>query len=63
MINVFLRVGDHFRHTWASELFYAPSEEKMSSRHVDLIWPTWNILDLTPGGRGGPSEDLSQLSN
>ena len=35
----------------------------MGSRHVDLIWPTWSILDLTPDGRGGPDEDLSQLSN
>ena len=63
MINVFLRAGDEVRHTWASELFYAPREEGMSSRHVDLIWPTWSILDLTPGGRGGPNEDLSQLGD
>ncbi len=63
MINVFVRAGDECRHTWASELFYAPREEGMSSRHVDLIWPTWSILDLTPEGRGGPDEDLSQLSS
>jgi predicted dithiol-disulfide oxidoreductase (DUF899 family) len=24
----------------------------MDPRHVDLIWPVWNLLDLTPGGRG-----------
>ncbi len=63
MINVFVRAGDGYRHTWASELFYAPRDQGMGSRHVDLIWPTWSILDLTPDGRGGPDEDLSQLSN
>jgi predicted dithiol-disulfide oxidoreductase (DUF899 family) len=21
-------------------------------RHVDLIWSIWNVLDMTPGGRG-----------
>ena len=21
-------------------------------RHVDLLWPLWNVLDLTPEGRG-----------
>lgn len=63
MINVFIRAGDDFRHTWASELFYAPSDQGLDPRHVDQIWPPWNVLDLTPGGRGGPDEDLSQLSD
>jgi len=22
------------------------------SRHVDMLWPLWNVLDLTPDGRG-----------
>ena len=26
MINVFFRAGDGYRHTWASELFYAPRD-------------------------------------
>ncbi len=21
-------------------------------RHVDLLWPLWNLFDLTPEGRG-----------
>jgi predicted dithiol-disulfide oxidoreductase (DUF899 family) len=21
-------------------------------RHVDFMWPPWNIFDCTPGGRG-----------
>jgi predicted dithiol-disulfide oxidoreductase (DUF899 family) len=23
----------------------------MGARHVDSIWPVWNVLDVTPGGR------------
>jgi predicted dithiol-disulfide oxidoreductase (DUF899 family) len=51
VLNVFVRDGDHFRHAWASELMYAPREEGMEARHVDSIWPIWNVLDLTPEGR------------
>jgi predicted dithiol-disulfide oxidoreductase (DUF899 family) len=55
MLNVFVRDGDRFRHTWASELMYAPREDGIESRHVDSIWPIWNVLDLTPHGRGSDS--------
>jgi predicted dithiol-disulfide oxidoreductase (DUF899 family) len=24
----------------------------MPGRHVDSIWPLWNVFDLTPDGRG-----------
>ena len=24
-----------------------------NERHVDMIWPLWNLFDLTPEGRGG----------
>jgi predicted dithiol-disulfide oxidoreductase (DUF899 family) len=58
--NVFVRDGDGFRHTWASELFFAPRPESDGPRHVDSIWPIWNVLDLTPGGRGA-NEDVSSL--
>jgi predicted dithiol-disulfide oxidoreductase (DUF899 family) len=51
VLNVFSRIGDEFRHTWASELMYAPREEGMEARHVDSIWPIWNLLDVTPRGR------------
>lgn len=52
ILNVFVRDGEWFRHTWASELMYAPRDEGMEARHVDSIWPIWNLLDLTPEGRG-----------
>jgi len=52
ILSVFVRDGDRFRHTWSSELMYAPRDDGMDPRHVDSIWPIWNVLDLTPGGRG-----------
>jgi predicted dithiol-disulfide oxidoreductase (DUF899 family) len=52
ILNVFTRDGDGFRHRWATELIFAPQEEGEEARHVDLIWPIWNVLDMTPGGRG-----------
>jgi predicted dithiol-disulfide oxidoreductase (DUF899 family) len=55
ILNVFVRDGDEFRHTWASELMYAPRDEGLEARHVDSIWPIWNVLDLTPVGRGNES--------
>src|SRR5438552_6757681 len=55
MMNVFVRDGDQFRHTWASELMYAPRDEGLEPRHVDSIWPIWNVLDVTPDGRGNES--------
>ena len=55
MLNVFVRDGERFRHTWASELMYAPRDEGMEGRHVDSIWPIWNVLDVTPEGRGTAS--------
>jgi predicted dithiol-disulfide oxidoreductase (DUF899 family) len=30
---------------------YAPREEGMEARHVDSIWPIWNVLDVTAQGR------------
>jgi predicted dithiol-disulfide oxidoreductase (DUF899 family) len=52
VLNVFTRDGDGFRHRWATELMFAPRDEGEEPRHVDSIWPIWNVLDLTPGGRG-----------
>ncbi|MBL6600956.1 MAG: DUF899 family protein [Alphaproteobacteria bacterium] len=52
MVNVFRRDGDAIRHVVASEMFFAPNEPGQNPRHVDMLWPLWNTLDLTPGGRG-----------
>jgi predicted dithiol-disulfide oxidoreductase (DUF899 family) len=58
-VNVFVRDGSRPRHSWATELGFAPREEGMDARHVDSIWPIWNVLDMTPEGRAG--EDPVQL--
>jgi predicted dithiol-disulfide oxidoreductase (DUF899 family) len=58
ILNVFRRDGEALRHFWATELLYAGWEQE--PRHVDLIWPIWNVLDMTPDGRGG--DDIPQLS-
>ena len=50
--NVFVRDGDTIRHFWNSELSYQPMMEGGHMRHLDLIWPMWNVLDMTPQGRG-----------
>ena len=55
ILNVFIRDGDQVRHTWASELMYAPRDEGIEARHVDSIWPIWNVLDATPEGRTNQS--------
>ena len=52
ILNVFVRDGDRLRHSWATELMTAPRDEGEEPRHVDSIWPVWNVLDMTPGGRG-----------
>ncbi|MGV6849669.1 MAG: DUF899 family protein [Marinibacterium sp.] len=51
MMNVFRRQTDGtITHFWGSEGFFADVDGQ--PRHVDLLWPLWNMLDLTPGGRG-----------
>ena len=55
ILNVFTRDGNAFHHRWATELMFAPRDEGEEPRHVDLIWPIWNVLDMTPGGRGNDS--------
>ena len=52
MMHIFVRRNARIRHFWASELFFAKPEKGQNMRHVDLIWPLWNLLDLTPEGRG-----------
>jgi predicted dithiol-disulfide oxidoreductase (DUF899 family) len=52
IMNVFVRDGGAIRHAWATELMVAPRDEDEDPRHVDSIWPLWNVLDMTPDGRG-----------
>ena len=52
MLNVFVRRNGRIRHFWATELLFAKAGRGQNNRHVDMLWPLWNALDLTPGGRG-----------
>jgi predicted dithiol-disulfide oxidoreductase (DUF899 family) len=49
-MNVFTRRGEMIRHIYGTE--QTPAAPGWDDRHVDLIWPLWNLLDLTPEGRG-----------
>lgn len=52
ILYVFQRKDGEVRLTWASEVLFAPSDPGQDARHLDLLWPLWGILDLTPAGRG-----------
>ena len=51
-MNVFVRRNGSIYHSWNSELMFAPSDPGQDMRHVDMIWPLWNLFDVTPDGRG-----------
>jgi len=51
-MNVFVRRDGKIFHSWNTELMFAPPEAGQDFRHVDSIWPLWNLLDVTPAGRG-----------
>ena len=51
-LNVFSRVGGKIYHRYNTELLFAPKEADQDGRHVDMIWPLWNLFDFTPEGRG-----------
>lgn len=57
--TVFARRDGQVHHWWSSELFWASHHEGEESRHVDFMWPYWNILDCTPEGR--PRENTPRL--
>lgn len=50
LLQVFVRRDGAIHHFWSSEVLYAGVDGE--PRHVDLVWPLWNLLDLTPEGRG-----------
>ncbi|HVI98871.1 MAG TPA: DUF899 family protein [Sphingomonas sp.] len=52
VITVFTKHGGDVRHFWSSELVYVPEEPGQNHRAVDMIDPLWNLLDMTPEGRG-----------
>jgi len=51
-LNIFVRRDGKIHHSYHTELLFAPSEPGQDGRHVDMIWPVWNLFDFTPEGRG-----------
>jgi predicted dithiol-disulfide oxidoreductase (DUF899 family) len=52
ILNVFSKQPEGIFHSYATELLFAPSDPGQNMRHVDIIWPVWNVFDYTPEGRG-----------
>ena len=50
MMNIFRKQNGVIRHFCSSEMLRAALDGH--PRHMDLAWPIWNILDMTPAGRG-----------
>jgi predicted dithiol-disulfide oxidoreductase (DUF899 family) len=51
-LNIFVRREGKVQHFFHSELLLVPPEPGQNQRHVDMMWPLWNLLDFTPEGRG-----------
>lgn len=52
VLNVFRKTSDGIFHFYATELLFVPPEPGQNGRHVDMIWPLWNLFDYSPEGRG-----------
>ena len=52
MGHVFKRTPEGIHHFWSTELLFR-GWDGGDPRHVDTLWPLWNLFDLTPDGRGG----------
>ena len=52
IMNVFVKRGGGVRHFYATEMAFAGADPGQNERHIDMMWPLWNVLDLTPEGRG-----------
>jgi predicted dithiol-disulfide oxidoreductase (DUF899 family) len=63
IMNVFRRDREtgEIRHFWGAELTYGHEDPGQEGRSVDFLWPIWNVLDVTPEGRGD-SLDFPKLT-
>jgi predicted dithiol-disulfide oxidoreductase (DUF899 family) len=52
IIHVFVKRDGTIHHFYSSELGMIAADPGQDPRHIDLMWPLWNVLDLTPEGRG-----------
>jgi predicted dithiol-disulfide oxidoreductase (DUF899 family) len=52
LLHVFVPRGSTIHHFYTTELLFAPAEAGQHPRHIDPMWPLWNLFDVTPEGRG-----------
>ena len=52
LLHVFVKRGKKIFHSWTSELQMVETEPGQNQRHLDTMWPLWNVLDCTPDERG-----------
>lgn len=46
VLTVFVRRGTQIHHFYSTELLYASRESGQNERHIDMMWPLWNLLDV-----------------
>ncbi len=52
VLHVFEKIGDDIHHVYCTELVYFESDSGQNQRHLDMMWPLWNVFDLVREGRG-----------
>ncbi|HXU29211.1 MAG TPA: DUF899 family protein [Thermoanaerobaculia bacterium] len=52
LLHVFVRRDGGIYHSYTTEALWAPAPAGQDPRHVDSVWPLWNLFDLIPEGRG-----------
>jgi predicted dithiol-disulfide oxidoreductase (DUF899 family) len=52
VLHVFVRRGPAVHHAYSTEMAFAPPDPGQNQRHIDPMWPLWNLFDVTPEGRG-----------
>ncbi len=59
--NIFVKRNGEVCHFFSTEMLYV-DRPGQHPRHVDRIWPIWNLLDMTPEGRGDWGPKLAYKS-
>jgi hypothetical protein len=40
----FVRRGGRIYHSYSTELAFVPGQAGQNQRHIDMMWPLWNLL-------------------
>ena len=44
VLSLFVRRDGRIYHSYSTELVFAPPEPGQNQRHIDMMWPLWNLL-------------------